>query len=236
MKVEIWSDVMCPFCYIGKRRFESGLAEFEGRKDIEVEWKSFQLNPGMKTEPGKSINQYLSEVKGWSPEEARQMNDRVTGMAAAEGLHYDLDKAVVANSFDAHRLLQFAKTNGLGDQLEELLFRSYFTAGGNIADHGTLLELALEAGLDREATAAVLAGDAYSDNVQQDIYEAGQIGVRGVPYFVFNDRYAVSGAQGADTFRGALEKSWGEWKSENKQPELLEGSAGEACGPEGNCS
>lgn len=235
MKVEIWSDVMCPFCYIGKRRFESGLEQFEGRKDIEVEWKSFQLNPDMKTDPSKNINQYLSEVKGWSPEQAKQMNARVTEMAAAEGLHYDFDRAVVANSFDAHRLLQFAKTRGLGDQLEELLFRSYFTQGGNIADHATLLELATEAGLDRDDTAAVLSAETFADGVQKDIYEAAQIGVQGVPYFVFNDRYAVSGAQAAETFLGALQKSWGEWKSENKQPELLEGNTGEACGPEGDC-
>lgn len=235
MKVEIWSDVMCPFCYIGKRRFEGGLSQFAGRNDIEVVWKSFQLNPDMKTMPGKNINQYLAEVKGWSVDEARQMNARVTAMAAEEGLQYDLDKAVVANSFDAHRVVQFAKTKGLGDQMEERLFRSYFSEGGDISDHTTLVALATEAGLDSNETSQLLTGDSYAEAVHQDVYEASQIGVRGVPYFVFNDRYAVSGAQATETFLGALNKSWSEWNAEHNKPELLEGATGAACGPDGLC-
>ncbi|RYY62666.1 MAG: DsbA family oxidoreductase [Chitinophagaceae bacterium] len=236
MKVEIWSDVMCPFCYIGKRRFEGGLAQFAGRNDIEVVWKSFQLNPDMKNTPGKSLNEYLSEMKGWSVDEARQMNARVSEMAAGEGLVYDLEHAVIANSFDAHRLIQFAKTRGLGDQMEELLFRSYFTEGGDTSDHATLVRLASEAGLDSAEAAAVLAGSDYADAVQQDVYEARQIGVRGVPYFVFNDRYAVSGAQAQETFLGALEKSWSEWNAGNKKIDVLESNTGAVCGPDGDCA
>jgi len=127
MKVEIWSDIMCPFCYIGKRRFENALKEFPHKDDIEIVWKSFQLNPAMKTDPGKNINQYLSEVKGWSLTQARQANDYVTKMAKEVGLYYDFKKVVVANSFDAHRLIQLAKVNGKGDEMEEQLFKAYFT-------------------------------------------------------------------------------------------------------------
>ncbi|HNJ34031.1 MAG TPA: DsbA family oxidoreductase, partial [Leptospiraceae bacterium] len=129
MKVEIWSDVMCPFCYIGKRKFERALAQFPERESIEIEWKSFQLNPGMKTEPGKSINEYLAEVKGWSVEEAKKMNDRVSQIASAVGITFNFDQAIVANSFDAHRLSHMAKKHGLQDQMEERLFAAYFTEG-----------------------------------------------------------------------------------------------------------
>lgn len=211
MKVEIWSDMMCPFCYIGKRRFESALQQFPQREQVEVIWKSFQLNPDMKTEPGRSINEYLAATKGWTLEQAQQANDHVTAMAREAGLHYDFDRAVVANSFDAHRLVQLAKTQGKGDQVEELLFSAYFTEGKNIADHATLLELGIGAGLDSVTIKEMLQSGSYGDQVQQDIYEARQVGVRGVPFFVLADRYAVSGAQAVETFSGALEKAWSEW-------------------------
>lgn len=238
MKVEIWSDIMCPFCYIGKRRFEQALQNFEQKDSIEIVWKSFQLNPEMKTEPGKSINQYLSEIKGWSLQQARQMNEQVTAMAREAGLAYDLDKAVVANSFDAHRLIQLAKTVKKGDAMEERLFSAYFTEGKNIADHETLVELGTAIGLKSETIKEMLAGNSYAQEVEQDIYEARQIGVRGVPYFVLNDRYAVSGAQPAETFSGALNKAWGEWQKEAPVPftaNNTEAPAAVACTTTGNC-
>ncbi|HEY6503152.1 MAG TPA: DsbA family oxidoreductase [Chitinophagaceae bacterium] len=235
MKVEIWSDVMCPFCYIGKRRFENALTQFPQKQEIEVIWKSFQLNPDMKTEPGKSINQYLSETKGWSLEQARQANEYVTNMAKEVGLSYDMNKAVVANSFDAHRLIQFAKANDKGDAMEEQLFKAYFTEGKNTADHNTLIQLAAEIGLDKDAAEKVLKSNEYEDAVEQDIYESQQIGVRGVPFFVLNDRYAVSGAQATETFLGALNKAWGEWEKE--RPVLKDISSNDAavCTPDGIC-
>ena len=235
MKVEIWSDVMCPFCYIGKRRFEKALEQFPGRDSIEVVWKSFQLNPAMKTEPGKNINQYLSEVKGWSLAQAKQANDYVTSMAKEVGLNYDFDKAVVANSFDAHRLVQLAKVNGKGDAMEEQLFKAYFTEGKNIADHDTLVQLAAAIGLDEEAVKKVLNSNEYADAVERDIYEAQQIGVRGVPYFVLNDRYAVSGAQATETFLGALNKAWGEWEKESPVLKDRGSDAEVVCDTDGDC-
>ncbi len=235
MKVEIWSDVMCPFCYIGKRRFENALARFPHKDDVEVIWKSFQLNPGMKTQPEKNIKQYLAEVKGWSLEQAKQVNDYVTNMASEVGLQYDFDKAVVANSFDAHRVVQLAKTHGKGDAMEEQLFKAYFTEGKNIADHPTLIALAIGIGLEKDAVKRTLESDQYADAVEQDIYESQQIGVRGVPYFVFNDRYAVSGAQATDTFTGAIHQAWREWSQEKPAHMKINTDEPSSCTPGDLC-
>jgi len=236
MKVEIWSDIMCPFCYIGKRRFENALQQFPGKDKIEIVWKSFQLNPAMKTEPGKTINQYLAEVKGWTLDYAKQMNAHVTNTAKEVGLQYDFDKAVVANSFDAHRLIQLAKANGKGDEMEERLFKAYFTEGKNTADHLTLIQLGTEIGLDPATIKKVMDSNEYADKVEQDIYEAQQIGVRGVPYFVLNDRYAVSGAQASETFLGALNTAWGEWEKEKAPLQNISGNTNAACTTEGECN
>ena len=207
MKVEIWSDVMCPFCYIGKRKFENALAKFDQKDKVEVTWKSFQLNPEMKTEPGKNINQYLAEAKGWSLDEAKAMNNRVTGMAKEVGLNYDFDKAVVANSFDAHRFVQLAKKEGKGDAAEERLFKAYFTEGKNIADHNTLSTLASEIGMDGKEVETMLSGNENTEAVLADVKEAEQIGVRGVPFFVIDRKYAISGAQPEETFLKALNQA-----------------------------
>ena len=206
MKVEIWSDVMCPFCYIGKRRFEAALKNFEHKDNVEITWKSFQLNPGMKTEPGKNINQYLAELKGWSVEEAKKLNDRVTAMAAEVGLKYNFDKAVVANSFDAHRLLQLAKKHGKGDAAEEALFNAYFSNGENIADPQTLTRLGTAIGLNAAEVKELLSTSAYADEVNLDMEEAQRLGVTGVPFFVIDRKYALSGAQSSETFLSALKE------------------------------
>jgi len=230
MNVEIWSDVMCPFCYIGKRKFEYALNEFAHKEQVNIVWKSFQLNPDMKTEPGKNINQYLADIKGWSLDEARRMNDRVTAMASEVGLSYDFDKAVVANSWDAHRLIQLAKQNGLGDAAEERLFRAYFTEGLDTADQATLLELGTEIGLASADVQQMLQSNQFADAVSQDVYEAQQVGARGVPFFVLNRQYAVSGAQQPETFLGALNTAWSEWEKAN--PAIAElPTDGPACTP-----
>ena len=234
MKVEIWSDIMCPFCYIGKRRFEEALRQFPHKEDIEVTWKSFQLNPAMKTDPGKSINQYLAETKGWTVEQAKQVNEQVTRMAAEAGLHYDFDKAIVANSFDAHRLIQLAKANGKGDEMEERLFSAYFTEGKDTSDHETLTQLGAEIGLNAADIQKMLTSNEYAEHVEMDIYESRQIGVRGVPYFVLNDRYAVTGAQPSETFHGALTQAWNEWDKQHSQFKEIGGDA-EVCKPRESC-
>lgn len=235
MKVEIWSDVMCPFCYIGKRKFEDALSQFPDKEQVEVVWKSFELNPELVTNPQKKVAEYLAENKGWTLEYTQQMQAHVVNMAKEVGLHYDFDNVVMANSFDAHRLIQLAKTKGKGDAAEERLFKAYFTEGKNTADHDTLLQLGTEIGLDEQEVKNMLAGSDYADAVQRDEYEARQIGVRGVPYFVFNDKYAVSGAQPSETFLGALTQSFSEWTPPKAKPIELTGE-GTSCTVDGECN
>jgi predicted DsbA family dithiol-disulfide isomerase len=234
MKVEIWSDVMCPFCYIGKRKFETAFAQFEHKDKVQLVWKSFQLSPELKTQPGKNIHQFLAEHKGISVQEAKGMNDYVTGLAKQVGLTYNFDSSIVANSFNAHRFTHFAKQHGRQNEAEELLFRSYFTDGKNIDDIQTLVALGKEIGLDEAALKAALENGSYADEVRKDIREAGQVGVRGVPFFVFDRKYAVSGAQESAMFLGALQKSFDEWQAANPVVKL-EVTEGQSCDMDGEC-
>ncbi len=234
MKVEIWSDVMCPFCYIGKRRFEAALKEFAHKNEIEIEWKSFQLNPDLKTDPKINIDQYLADVKGFTIDHARQLNGHVTQMAAEAGLTYNFDKAVVANSFNAHRLSHLAKKHSLGVAMEEQLFKAYFTDGKNIDDPDTLVQLGAEIGLDANEIKQTLQSDAFADEVRGDIRQAQYLGIQGVPFFVLNNKYGISGAQAVPVFEQTLEKAFADWQKEN--PKLkLEIIEGESCVPDGDC-
>lgn len=208
MKIEIWSDVMCPFCYIGKRKFEVALAQFEHKENVEIEWKSFLLSPEMQTDPTKNIHQFLAEHKGVSIEEATGMNDNVAHIAAQVGLQYNFDQTIPANSFNAHRFLHFAKKHGKQNEAEELLFKSYFTDGKNIDDAATLLDFANSLGLDTEALTAAMGKGEFTDDVIADIQEAQALGVRGVPFFVFDRKYAVSGAQEPAVFLETLETAF----------------------------
>lgn len=208
MKIEIWSDVMCPFCYIGKRKFEVALAQFEHKENVEIEWKSFLLSPEMQTDPNKNIHQFLAEHKGVSLEEATGMNDNVAHIAAQVGLQYNFDNTIPANSFNAHRFLHFAKKHGKQNEAEELLFKSYFTEGKNIDDAPTLLALANSLGLDADTLTAAMGKGEFTDDVIADIQEAQALGVRGVPFFVFDRKYAVSGAQEPAVFLETLETAF----------------------------
>jgi protein disulfide-isomerase len=211
LKVEIWSDIMCPFCYIGKRHFEEALKQFPEADNTEVEWHSFQLDPTL-PKPASDLNvyEYLAQRKGMSIQQSKAMHQNVVQMAANAGLNYDFDKTVVANSFDAHRLIQFAKTRGLGDEAEERLFKAYFTEGKDMCDTSTLLQLAKDIGLNETETKEVLNSNAYATEVKKDIEEASRIGVTGVPFFVFDRKYAVSGAQPSAAFLNVLQKSFNE--------------------------
>ncbi len=225
---------MCPFCYIGKRRFEQALQQFENSKDIEIEWRSFQLNPHLKTDPSLNVTQYLADIKGWTIDHARQMNNHVTQMAAEVGLHYDMDKAVVANSFDAHRFAHLAKVNGKGDEAEEALFNAYFTQGQNIADHATLAALGEAIGLDKPLVEQTLATNQYTAEVNADVQQAQLYGISGVPFFVMDNKYGVSGAQAVPTFLQTLQKAHSEWAATN-QPAKLDIIAGDSCEVGGDC-
>ncbi|MFN6086519.1 MAG: DsbA family protein [Fluviicola sp.] len=199
MKIEIWSDIMCPFCYIGKRHLELALQQFPEMK-VELVWKSFQLDPTITPQPGKDVYSYLAERKGMSLEESKQMHQHVVDRAAEVGLVYNYDKAIIANSFDAHRLLHLAKRNGKGNELKEKLLAAYFTEGKDFGDKQVLTQLGLEVGLKEEDIHTVLYTDMYAREFQADIQEAQEIGVRGVPFFVFDRKYAVSGAQPIEAF------------------------------------
>jgi predicted DsbA family dithiol-disulfide isomerase len=231
MKIEIWSDVMCPFCYIGKRRLEKSLQDFKDRDSIEIEWKSYQLNPDMVTDTNVRMDEYLATHKGMTVEQAQQLHHQVSQMAAAEGLTYNMDKAVVANSFKAHVLAHFAKAAGKQDDVEELLFKSHFTDGKNIDDIEVLKSIAETAGLDKEQFEHIVRDGVLDDEVKMDIHEAQQIGVRGVPFFVFNRKYAISGAQPIEAFTQTLEKSITDWTA--TAIKLMNTDDGDSCGIDG---
>ena len=197
---------MCPFCYLGKRRFTEALSKFDDRDDVEVVWKSFQLNPALETDPTIDVNQYLARAKGIEVARAQQMNSHLTDVARHEGLVFDFDKAVVANTFDAHRFLQLAKAHDRQDEAMQRLFSAYFTEGRNVADHATLIDIGREIGLDPAEVAAALSDDRYADEVRADVLDAEEIGIRGVPFFVFDRKYAVSGAQSSAAFLDVLRR------------------------------
>jgi predicted DsbA family dithiol-disulfide isomerase len=232
--VEIWSDVMCPFCYIGKRKFEVALAQFPHKDKVELVWKSFQLVPELKTQPDKNIHQFLAEHKGMSIEQAKRMNDHVTQLAKQVGLTYHIEKSIVANTFNAHRFTHFAKQYGKQNEAEEILFRSYFTDGKNIDDYATLIQLGAEIGLDTTALKTTLENGSYEDHVKADLYEAKQVGLRGVPFFFFNKKFAVSGAQDIKIFLQTLEKAYEEWRKSNPE-NAIEVTEGKVCTTESDC-
>ena len=234
MKVEIWSDIMCPFCYIGKRNFEVALKEFAHKDHIEVIWKSYQLDASMPSVPTDSYQDYLVKHKGMSVEQVNGMLGNVTQSAKEAGLDYDFDKAIIVNSLSAHKLIQFAKTKGLGDEAEERLFLAFFTEGKNIADLDTLTQLGKEIGLDETEVKTVFTDEKYASLVNQDIQEARQVGVQGVPFFVIDRKYAVSGAQPSEAFSQSLEKAFSEWRKLNPETKL-EVTQGQSCTPDGIC-
>jgi len=236
MKIEIWSDVMCPFCYIGKRNHESALNQFADNKQVEVIWKSFQLDPTIPqpTDTSQNTLQYLTDRKGMSYSQVENMTKGITQAAKNIGLEYHLDKTLVTNTFNAHKLIQFAKTKGLGDLAEEKLFYAYFTEAKDIANPKILEEIGEKIGLSAEEVNESLTNELYTRLVEKDIEEAQNIGVTGVPFFVFNRKYAISGAQPPEAFLETLKKSFSEWEEENGKVKLSI-SDGQACTPDGNC-
>ncbi|MHB1533268.1 MAG: DsbA family oxidoreductase [Acidimicrobiales bacterium] len=212
LKVEIWSDVVCPWCYIGKRRFEAALARFEHRDEVAMVWRSFELDasaPPSTTEQG-SYAERLATKYGCSVTEAQGMIDTMTATAATEGLDFRFDLARPGNTFDAHRLLHLALEHGLQDVLKERLDRATFSEGSPVSDHASLRALAVEVGMGEADVDAVLSSSRYSDAVRADEAQAREYGISGVPFFVVDGRYAISGAQPADVILKTLEQAWSE--------------------------
>ena len=237
MKIEIWSDIACPFCYIGKRHFEKALEQFDNKEKIEIEWKSYLLDPDYvyTSENPETEAEYISRRKGISVEEARRMFTGITRMASMAGLNYDFDKVIVANTLNAHRIIQKAKEKNWGDEAEERFFRAFFVDGENLNEKDTLVEIAREIGLTETEANDALTNDKYAYEVNSDIQEAAQIGVSGVPFFVFDRKYGVSGAQPTEVFLQTLEKSFAEWKEKNPSVEITNAAEGNACDLDGIC-
>lgn len=231
MKVEIWSDYACPFCYIGKRRFEEALAKLPYRDAVEVTFRSFELDPSAPVNVEHDVYDMLASKFGMSRERAIAMNRNVDDMAKEAGLTFVSDTRVLTNTFDAHRLTHLAKERGVADRLNERLFRAHFTESKHLGDRETLAALAAEAGLDAEEARRTLASDAYAEAVRDDERQAAALGVRGVPFFAIDRKFGVSGAQSAEAFERALNEAWGE-----RSPLIpLNASEGAACGVDGDC-
>jgi predicted DsbA family dithiol-disulfide isomerase len=208
VKVEIWSDVVCPWCYVGKRHFEEALSRFPHRDEVSVEWKSFELDPNSPPVVGLTMSQILQRKYGMSEQQADEANAKMTALASSVGLEYHLDRVQAGNTFDAHRLIHLAATHDLGDAMKERLLAGYFTEGRAVGDRATLAALAVEVGLDATEVARVLDGDEFASDVRNDEARAVALGASGVPFFVIDEAYGVSGAQPVEVLTGALEEAW----------------------------
>lgn len=234
MKIEIWSDFVCPFCYIGKRKLESALNEFRGKDRVEIEFKSYQLDPGAEKYHGQDFYESMGKKFG-SAAQAKQMTQSIAAQAAEVGLDFRFDTMKPTNTFDAHRMTKYAKTLGKDDVLAEKLLYANFTESKDVGNTAVLTELAIEAGLPKEEAAAVANDpDAYAGDVRTDIEEARQFGVQGVPFFVFNRKYAISGAQPKEAFLQALEKVLEEEPVMPFEDLATESGAGGVCA-DGSC-
>jgi len=210
MQVEIWSDVVCPWCYLGKRRFERALSDFDHRDDVQVVYRSFELDPAALTDVTTPTVERLADKYGMSPAQARQAQREMEERAAGDGLTFRMGSLRSGNTRDAHRLIQLAKDRGRQAEMVERLHRAHFTDEDSVFDHDALTRLAVEAGLDRDDVATVLASDAYGDHVDTDEAMAHAIGATGVPLFVIDRKYGISGAQPPATITRVLEQAWRE--------------------------
>lgn len=230
VKVEIWSDVVCPWCYVGKRRFEQALAGFPHRDEVEVVWRSFELDPSAPSERTGDYGGHLAGKYGVPLAQAQQMLDTMTATAAQEGLDFSFATARPGSTFDAHRLLHLAAERGVQGAVKERLMRATFTEGEPIGDHDALVRLVAEAGLDADEARAVLASDRYAAEVRGDEQQARAYGISAVPFFVVDGRYGVSGAQPAEALGQVLAQAWAE---RSPLQVVTAGSAGPGCDGDG---
>lgn len=236
VKVEIWSDIMCPFCYIGKRKYEAAVQKLKDPEILALEWHSYLLDPSIPSGETERMDYftYLQDRKNMGREQITDLFKAVTAMGVEVGLQFNFDKIIVANSLNAHRLLHLAKSKGLANEAEELLFEAHFTDGVDIDDKEALILLGRRLEIDENELRGVLESDQYAYEVNQDIREAENIGVRGVPFFVFDRKYGISGAQPTEVFSETIEKAVAEWRQDN--PVIhMQGSEGNSCDADGNC-
>ena len=221
LRIDVWSDVVCPWCYIGKRRLEAALDRFEHTGEVEVHWHSFQLDPSHPKGERRPVFETLEQKTGAPPAQVRAMTRQVTELAAAEGLSYDLERAVSVNTIDAHRLSHLAAAHGLGDQMHERLLRAHLCEGETVDDPDTLVRLGTEIGVPEDEIVRTLNSDAYADAVQADFDEARRYGATGVPFFVLNRTYGLSGAQPTETFLSALRTAYADGGATVRPPATL---------------
>lgn len=231
MKVEIWSDVACPFCYIGKKSFENALSEFADKEQVEVVYRSFELDPRAPKKVEQDIYDMLATKYGMTREKAKDMNKNVIKMAEAVGLAFEFDTLQLTNTFDSHRLAHHANKYDKMPAMTEMLYKAYFTDSKFLGDPEVLSGLAEEIGLDKQETLDMLASSAYSEEVRADEQEAQQLGVTGVPFFVINRKYGISGAQSSEYFHNALKQAW----DEESKLTMLPNEDGPTCTDDG-CS
>jgi predicted DsbA family dithiol-disulfide isomerase len=227
VEIEIWSDVACPWCYVGKRRFEAALAQFEHADDVQVVWRSFELDPEAPAERRGDRAEHLASKYGMSVEQARHAERQMTETAAGDGLDFRFDVARAGNTFDAHRLVHLAYRHGLQDAMKERLLLAYFSQGELVSDHETLQRLAVEVGVPPAEVAEVLATDGYTDEVREDERTARSLGISAVPTFVVDRALGASGAQPPEQLLGLLRQGWA-----NRRPVTV-AAAGESCGVDG---
>lgn len=231
MKIQVWSDVMCPFCYIGKKNMEAAVAKLPFKDEIEIEWKSYQLDPTLdKNTAGISINTYLSQKKGLPVDKIKEMQQNIVEIGNKAGIQFNQENAVVVNTNTAHRLIHFAQENGKGSEMEEALFKAHFTDEKNVADVTELANLAASVGLDKVKAEEVLHSEVYDYEVNQDIMDAKNMGISGVPFFVLNNKYAVSGAQPSEVFEEALFQTYNETQAISNSRD-----SGSCCSVDGGC-
>jgi predicted DsbA family dithiol-disulfide isomerase len=235
MKIEVWSDFVCPFCYIGKQKLELALEKFEHRDQVEVVFKAFELDPNAGVYNGKSIHEALAAKYGMTIEQAKMNNEQIGQHAAEVGLTFNFEEMKPTNTLQAHRLAKFAETQGKEKVITDNLLYAYFTESKNLSEKETLLAIAEASGLDRVSAAEVLdQASLHLDEVRADERLAQQYGISGVPFFIFNDKYTISGAQPMDTFIGAINQVW---KEENEQPRFQNfGSTAAGVCKDDNCS
>ncbi len=218
MQIEIWSDVICPWCYIGKRRFEKALADFAPGEKVHVIWRSFELDANAPRQREGTLQELLAKKYRVSLQEAAAMNDRVTGLAREIGLEYRLSGARPGNTFDAHRLLHYATSKQLGDRAAERIMHAYFSESLPVGDRAALARLAPEFGIPESDALSMLESDAYSDEVRADEARAAAFGVTGVPFFLFDGKTAITGAQAVEVFAEALRQAGEESATDLRNP------------------
>lgn len=235
LRVDIWSDIVCPFCYIGKRKFESALGQFQHRDDLEIVWHSFQLFPDYQQQSDKDFYQVLAEIKSQSREWSVNFHNQLAGYAKEVGIDFNFEDIPFPNTFKAHRFTHLAKSQGLQLQAEERLFYAYFTECKDIENNDVLLELAGEIGIEREKVEGLLKSDLYENEVREDFTRSQALGIRGVPYFLIGDELAVAGAQAPEKFLEVLDEGWRSWKY-SQTPFIEQSFDGLSCDPEGQCN